>query len=115
MGTGQEFVKKLGLVGAVAVLALGIFATVLMFTAKGGAVAGYEKPEGDEYYREHLEELAKEIETNLLPKAKIEGVSLQLRDGVIAVTGEASALRAARSAIGYYYDEGLFEFTEVSQ
>ena len=100
--------------GAVAVLALGVIATALMFTAKSG-VKGYKPPETGEYYREHPEKLAEEIETVLLPAANISGVSVGIDGGAVAVTGPKKPLDMARRAIITYYDEDLFVFTEVSE
>ncbi len=115
METGQQFAKRLRPAGCVAVLVLAVIATALMFSAKGSVVEGYSKPETDEYYAQHLDELLTEIETNLLPKAGIENVELSLSDGVVAVTGPKEDLHDAYLAIIHYFDEDLFEFTEAAQ
>lgn len=115
MGTGQEFAKKLGIFGSIAVLALSIVATVMMFTSRGAAVEGYVPPESGEYYATRLDELLEEIETNLLPRLDAPGVELSLSEGKISVIGEKEPLRTAYLAIIHYFDPDLFEFTEVPE
>ena len=115
MGTGQEFAKKLGVGGAIAVLVLGIIATAAMFTARGTPVKGYEKPQTDEYYAQHPQELCAQVEDVLLPMAGADGVELAVDGDKVVVTGGQAALHKARMAIIYYYDEALFTFTEVRE
>ena len=115
MGTGQEFAKKLGVAGAIFVLALGVVFTALLFVSRGTPVEGYEKPESDEYYALHPEELLAEVEGRLLPMAGLSGVTAELRDGKIAVSGQKMPLHEARLAIIHYFDEDLFEFKEVPE
>lgn len=115
MGTGEQFAKWLRPAGCVAVLVMAVIATVLMFTAKGTTVEGYEKPESDAYYKEHMDELLREVETNLLPKAGVQHVELALENDGITVAGPKMELHNAYLAIIHYYDEDLFEFTEVPE
>ncbi len=115
METGKQFVKWLRPAGCAAVLILTVLATVLLFTAKGAPVEGYEPAESAEYYAGHVDELLTEIENDLLPRLDAPGVELALSDGVIAVTGPKQALHTVRLAIIHYFDKDLFEFTEVPE
>lgn len=115
METGSQFAKRLRPAGCVAVLVLAVVATALLFTARGTPVEGYAPAESAEYYREHPEALAGEIRERILPKIDAEGVELTLSEGVIRVSGPKGALHNARLAIIHYFDEDLFEFTEVPE
>lgn len=115
MGTGAEFAKKLGIAGAIFVLILGVVSTAMLFFSRGSTVEGYEKPESDKYYAQHLPELEREIEENLLPKAGAPQVTVELTGDKILISGEKTQLRTARLAIIHYFDEDLFEFTEVPE
>ncbi len=116
METGKQFVQWLRPAGCAAVLILTVLATVLLFTAKGTPVKGYEPAESAEYYAQHPEALLTEIETELLPKLDgAEDVELALVDGVIRIAGPKDALHTVRLALIHYFDEDLFEFTEVPE
>lgn len=116
METGKQFVQWLRPAGCAAVLILTVLATVLLFTAKGTPVKGYEPAESAEYYAQDPEALLAEIETQLLPKIDgAEGVELTLSDGVIRVAGPEGLLHTVRLALIHYFDEDLFEFTEVPE
>lgn len=110
MGTGQEFAKKLGVVGCVLVLAASVLFTVLLFTARGGEVEGYAPPRDSDYYAAHLEELAEELQENLLPRLDAGDVTVRLTDGKLLITAPEAALDAVRLSVTRYYDGALFQF-----
>ncbi len=114
MGTGQEFAKKLGVVGCLLVLAMGVMFTVLLFTSRGGAVEGYEPPRDSAYYAAHPEELLEELQTNLLPKLDAGDVELSPDGDKLLVRAPKEALPSLRLTFTYYYDEELFLFEEAA-
>lgn len=113
MGTGQDFAKKLGTVGCVLVLAAAVIGTVLMFTARGGRVDGYTPPKDSEYYGTRLEELAEELQTNLLPKITSRDVTVESENGKLRIAAPSDVLPSVRLSVTYYYDKDLFEFAET--
>ncbi len=116
MGTGQAFVKWLRPAGCAVFLIFGIAFTISLFTAKGTPVEGYSAPEDSSYYMEHPEELCLELRENLFPKLDIDVTVQPGGDGshVVVLSASREDLRTARLALIYYYDEELFEFTELS-
>ncbi len=114
MGTGQQFAKKLGVVGCVLVLAMSVVFTVLLFTTRGGAVEGYEPPRDSAYYAAHQEELLEELETNLLPKMDVKDAELMPDGDKLLVRAPKEALPSLRLTFTYYYDEELFVFEEAA-
>ena len=112
MGTGQQFAKKLGTVGCILVLAAAVLATVLMFSARGGAVEGYTAPRSAEYYETHSEELLEELRTGLLPRLGGENVTAALDNGRVLITAPADTLPGIRLSVTYYYGDDLVVFAE---
>ena len=110
MGTGQSFAKWLKPAGCLLFLGLFIAVTVILFTDRGTPVEGYSAPESSEYYAQHLDELAAELEENLLPR--FEGIEAHCRvqDGAVVVTVPEDELFTVLSGVIYYYDQELFEF-----
>ena len=108
---GEEFVKKIKPFGCV----LFLFAMVVFFVYAFGSgkapIKDYEVPQTTEYYAEHLDELADELEENVLPH--IDGaVSCAVGDGVVTVTLRERGFAAARGDILHYFDVSLFEFVK---
>ncbi len=116
MGTGQAFVKWLRPAGCAVFLIFGIAFSISLFTAKGTPVAGYSAPEDSSYYMEHLEELCQELRENLFPKLQVEVTAQLSEDGnrVMVLSSSREDLHTVRLALIYYYDEELFEFSELS-
>ena len=111
MGTGQAFVKWLRPAGCVLFLGLFIVVTIFLFTAKGVPVEGYEPPHDSEYYAGHLDELAEELNTNMLPKLEDgAAASFQVEGGQVVVTASDEDMFTVRNSIIHYYDEDLFQF-----
>lgn len=111
MGAGEEFVKKIRPFGcALFLLAMVVF-FVYAFTSGKAPIEGYEVPQTTEYYAEHLDELADELEENVLPH--IDGaVDCAVGDGVVTVTLREDGFAAARGDILHCFDKSLFEFVK---
>lgn len=107
MGTGQEFVRRIGPVAAALVLLLFAVVTVFLFTGRGIPVEGYTPPADSAYYREHLEALAAELEEHLFPLAGVEDVTATVEAGKIVLYGAENAVGRARLAAIHYYDPEL--------
>ena len=110
MEAGRDFIKKLGPVGCALFLALFILVTVMLFTAKGAPVAGYEAPHSGEYYAEHLDELKAELEENLVPRLGVGRCEIEVSGEKLIVTASEEDIYKLRPAVIYYYGEELFEF-----
>ncbi|MBQ2603258.1 MAG: hypothetical protein II583_07615 [Oscillospiraceae bacterium] len=110
LSAGEGFVKFIRPAGAALFLILFVIVTVFLFTAKGTPVEGYEPPHDSSYYREHTEELAAEIEENMLPLIDAEGVTVSVSGGKVLIAGAEDGLRTVRQGVIHYYAEDLFEF-----
>ena len=110
MGTGQSFVKWLRPAGCVLFLGLFIAVTVILLTDRGAPVEGYSPPESSEYYAQHLDELAQELEENLLPLFEGIDANCRVEDGTVVVTVPEDELFTVLRGVIYYYDQDLFEF-----
>lgn len=108
MGAGQDFVKKLKPLGCALVLGLFVLVTLILFTARGAAVEGYDAPYTSEYYAEHLDELKTELEENLIPKLDVAWAQLAVEGDKLAVTAEKEDIYKIRPAVIHYYDADLF-------
>lgn len=112
LSAGEGFIKFIRPAGAGLFLVLFVIVTVFLFTAKGVAVEGYEPPHDSSYYREHVAELASEIDENMLPKLDAEGASVSVSGGKVLVEGPEKDVRAVRQGVIHYYAEDLFEFSQ---
>ena len=116
MGTGQAFVKWIKPAGCALFLGLFILVTVILFTAKGAPVKGYDPPQDSDYYSEHLPELAQELQENMFPLIEgAEGAGCRVEDGKVAVTAPEEAMTAVRSGVIHYYDAQLFVFEVIDK
>ena len=107
--TGQEFVKKIGPFGCVLFLLLFAAFLVICFVSGNNKIEGYEPANTSEYYvqrEETLEELADEVENNMLSGK----VDCHSNGEKVIVTIPEEEYFQIRSSILEYYDEGLFEF-----
>lgn len=112
MNAGADFVKWIRPAGAAVILALFILVTFMLFTVRGVAVEGYAPSETREYFSAHTEELCAEVNERLIPKMGLEGVFAEVKDGVIAVSGEKEGVRKLRFAVIHYFNEKQFSFSE---
>lgn len=106
---GQDFLKKIGPAGCVLFLALFVLVTAICLTAGRDPVPGYEAPHDTEYYVNHLDELAAELNDNVLPQLDTPATAAVTSD-TVTVTVEGDTFVVVRSALLHYFDESLFSF-----
>ena len=104
--TGQLFVKKIGAFGITAFMILFVgFLIVTFFFGSRTALDGYTPPQTHEYYAEHPEELAEEINEHVAPL--LEGIAeCHAEDGKVAVTvTDAGKYASVRTALLRAFDD----------
>ena len=106
---GQDFVRRIGPAGCVLFLALAILVAALCLTSGRDPVPGYEAPHDSEYYVNHLDELADELNEHFLPRLDTPATAA-VSGGAVAVTVEGDSFVLVRSAVLRYFDESLFVF-----
>lgn len=106
---GQDFLKKIGPAGCVLFLALFVLVTAICLTAGRDPVPGYEALHDTEYYVNHLDELATELNDNFLPRLDTPATAAVTSD-TVTVTVEGDTFVVVRSALLHYFDESLFTF-----
>ncbi|MBQ9045365.1 MAG: hypothetical protein IJ112_05410 [Oscillospiraceae bacterium] len=109
---GFQIVRWLRPGGAALVLLLGIlFVVQCLIPPPPGTVPGYQPPHDSEYYAQHLDELADELNENLLPKVD-EYAYAEYADGwgVVYVTIPSETFSETMESVLCYYDESLFDF-----
>ena len=106
---GQDFIKKIGPAGCILFLALAILVTAICLTAGKNPVPGYEAPQNAEYYVNHLDELAAELNENVLPELDDPATAAVTGD-TVTVTVEAESFVPLRGAVLHYFDESLLTF-----
>jgi len=107
--TGQDFVKKIGPWGCVLFLCLAILSTALCFTVGANPLPGYEAPRDTAYYAQNLEELAAELNENVLPLLDDPATAAVSGDKVL-ITVQGQSYVPDRAAILHYFDESLLLF-----
>ena len=110
--SGQWLWKTLGPFGCILALALMVLALVLCFTAGTDPIPGYEAPESSAYYAEHLDELARELTENVLPRLEGEA-SVFVSGGTVVVSVEPDRYAATRSALLHFFDRTLLEIVQA--
>ena len=107
--TGQSFVKKIGAFGMAAFLVIFIgYLIVTFFSGSHTALDDYTPPETNEYYAEHLDELAAEINENVEPILdSIEDCYGE--DGKVVITIEDEDYFTVRTALLKKFDENLLD------
>jgi hypothetical protein len=108
---GEDFVKKIGPIGAALFLLLGIATTVILFTAGRDPIPGYAPPQDTAYYAAHLDELQAELEASVFP-ALSGAVSCREENGRLEIVIRKEDFAVTRAAILRYFDGSLFIFTE---
>lgn len=106
---GQDFLKKIGPAGCVLFLALFVLVTAICLTAGRDPVPGYEAPYENEYYVNHLDELADELNTNFLPRLDTPAHAA-VTGGTVTITVQDDTFVVVRSALLRHFDESLFAF-----
>ncbi len=108
---GEWLVKTLKPAGCIFVLLLGVLALVVCFTAGRDPIKGYAPPHDAEYYAAHPDELAAELEENVLPRLDAE-CAVAAADGKVRVEIPREGFAVTRSAILRYFDADLLEIVE---
>ena len=110
---GAQIARWLGPVGGVFVLLLSALMVVYCFTAGANPVPGYTPPHDSDYYAQHLDELAQELNTNFLPVLD-ETARAEVRDGTVTVTASEKEYVPVRGAVLKFYDAALFTFEKAN-
>lgn len=108
--TGKLFVSRLGMVGcAMFIIMLAGYLLVCFSAGSKSPIDGYEPPASSEYYMENPNELANEINENIMPQ--LEGIAeCYCEDDKVVVVAENAEYFTVRSALLDYYREELFDF-----
>lgn len=110
---GAQIARWLGPVGGVFVLLLSALMVVYCFTAGANPVPGYTPPHDSDYYAQHLDELAQELNTNFLPVLD-ETAHAEVSDGTVTVTASEKEYVPVRGAVLKFYDAALFTFEKTN-
>ena len=110
---GAQIARWLGPVGGIFVLLLSALMVVFCFTAGTNPVPGYTPPHDSDYYAQHLDELAQELNTNFLPVLD-ETAHAEVRDGTVTVTASEKEYVPVRGAVLKFYDAALFTFEKTN-
>ena len=110
---GAQIARWLGPVGGVFVLLLSALMGVFCFTAGANPVPGYTPPHDSDYYAQHLDELAQELNTNFLPVLD-ETAHAEVSDGTVTVTASEKEYVPVRGAVLKFYDAALFTFEKAN-
>jgi hypothetical protein len=108
---GEDFIKKIGPVGAALFLLLGVAVTVILLTAGRDPIPGYAPPQDTAYYAAHLDELQAELESGVFPA--LDGVvSCRETDEHLEIVIRKEDFAITRAAILRYFDPSLFLFVQ---
>lgn len=109
---GAQIVRWLRPAGCVLVLLLGVLMVVVCLTQGRDPVPGYAAPHDTAYYAQHLDELARELNENVLPQVD-ETASAAVEGQTVTVTMASERLATTRAAVLRYFDSSLFVFTPL--
>lgn len=107
MTAGEGFVKAIKPIGCAIFLLLFVLFMVFCFSAKP-PLEGYDRPNTNEYYAEHIDELAQELETNMLPR--LDGIEqCRVEGGKVIVVIDDESFEASSAIIYHYYSKDLID------
>ena len=110
---GAQIARWLGPVGGVFVLLLSALMVVFCLTAGANPVPGYTPPHDSAYYAQHLDELAQELNENVLPVLD-ETAHAEAGDETVTVTASEKEYVPVRGAVLKFYDAALFTFEKAN-
>ena len=110
---GFQIVRWLRPGGAAIVLIVFVLFLVFCFSSGKAPIKGYEPPQDTEYYAEHLDELASELNDVVLPQID-ESASAEVTGDTVTVTASHDSYVTTRAAVLKYFDRTLVEFKEAS-
>lgn len=109
---GQQWAKRLGVLGGVVVLLFSLNFVLTMLTAGPEAIPGYVPAQTDAYYALYPEQLRQELEEQVFPY--VSGVEYcQVEDGKLVVGIRSRDFIETRAVIVNLFDQTLFEFREA--
>lgn len=110
---GAQIARWLGPVGGGFVLLLSVLMVVFCLTRGADPVPDYTPPHDSDYYAQHLDELAQELNANVLPV--LDGTAhAEVRDGTVTVTASEKEYVPVRGAVLKFYDAALFTFEKAN-
>ncbi len=109
---GFQIVRWLRPGGAAIVLIIFILFLVFCFSSGRAPIKGYQPPEDSEYYAQHLDKLAQELNDVVLPQID-ENASAQVTGDTVTVSTTHDAYVTTRAAVLKYFDRTLVEFAET--
>ena len=110
---GAQIARWLGPVGGGFVLLLSVLMVAFCLTRGANPVPGYTPPHDSDYYAQHLDELAQELNANVLPVLD-ETAHAEVRDGTVTVTASEKEYVPVRGAVLKFYDAALFTFEKAN-
>ena len=111
---GEWLLKTLKPAGCAFVLLLAAMSLVICFTAGSDPIKGYSPPQSAEYYAAHPDELAAELDENVLPRLNTQAVCA-VSGGRVRVEIDHDSFAVTRSALLRYFDEGLLELVQLEK
>ena len=107
--TGQAFVRKIGTFGITAFLIIFIgYFIVTFFFGSHTALDDYTPPQTNEYYAQHIDELAEEISIGVAPL--LDGIEeCQVEDGRVIVVVTPERFATVRTSLLKVFDESLID------
>lgn len=110
---GQQFVKAIRPLGAALFLIAAVLVTMICLTSGRDPIPGYSPPETTQFYTEHPEILAAELEENVFPFLPDYQLSASVSETSVIVFVDSDSYVKARAAILQYFDVSLITFETI--
>ena len=111
---GEWLMKTLKPAGCAFVLLLFVLMLAVCFTAGADPIKGYAPPQDTGYYAAHPDELAAELEENVLPRLDMGSKCMVSVSGnKVRVEIEHDSFVSTRSALLRYFDGELLELIDI--